>query len=77
MTTAAAVEAVRNGLVVGLPTDTVYGVGADVTLPLATKKKLIAFLNLRYFWEFGARTTLEGNTFTFTATFPIPSIPLQ
>ena len=29
MTTAAAVEAVRNGLVVGLPTDTVYGVGAD------------------------------------------------
>jgi hypothetical protein len=55
----------------------VYGVGPDVTIPIATKKKLIAFLNLRYFWEFGARTTLEGNTFTLTATFPIPSVSLE
>ena len=55
----------------------VYGFGPDVTIPIATKKKLIAFLNLRYFWETGARTTLEGNTFTFSATFPVPSIQLQ
>ena len=60
-----------------LPKHRVFGVGPEVTIPIATKKKLIAFLNLRYFWEFGARTTLEGNTFTFTATFPIPSVPLQ
>ena len=55
----------------------VYGFGPDVTIPIATKKNLIAFLNLRYFWESGARTTLEGNTFTFAATFPVPSIQLQ
>jgi hypothetical protein len=54
----------------------VYGLGPELTLPIATKKKLIGFVNLRYFWEFGARTTLEGNTFTFTMNFPIPSISL-
>jgi hypothetical protein len=55
----------------------VYGVGPELTIPITTKKKLICFLNARYFWETGARSTLEGNTFVFTATFPIPSIPLQ
>ena len=54
----------------------VYGLGPELTLPIATSKTLIGFVNLRYFWEFGARTTLEGNTFTFTMTFPIPSISL-
>ena len=55
----------------------VYGFGPDITIPLASKKKLYGFLNLRYFWESGARTTLEGNTFAATFSFPIPSIPLQ
>jgi len=55
----------------------VYGVGPELTIPIATKKKLIGFINARYFWETGARTTLEGNNFVFTATFPIPSVPLQ
>ena len=55
----------------------VYGVGPEVSLPLASKSKLYGFLNLRYFWETGARTTLEGNTFLMTLTFPVPSIPLQ
>jgi hypothetical protein len=59
-----------------LPKHRVYGLGPELTLPIATKKKLIGFVNLRYFWEFGARSTLEGNTFTFTMNFPIPSIPL-
>lgn len=54
----------------------VYGLGPELTLPIATNKRLIGFVNLRYFWEFGARTTLEGNTFTFTLNFPIPSISL-
>ena len=54
----------------------VFGLGPELTLPIATKKTLIGFVNLRYFWELGARTTLEGNTFTFTLNFPIPSIPL-
>ena len=45
--------------------------------PIIRIWKLIGFLNARYFWETGARSTLEGNTFVFTATFPIPSVPLQ
>ena len=55
----------------------VYGVGPELTFPIATKKKLIGFLNARYLWETGARTTLQGNSFVLTATFPIPSIPLE
>jgi hypothetical protein len=55
----------------------VYGLGPEITVPLASKAKLYGFLNLRYFWETGARTSLEGNTFLATFTFPIPSIPLQ
>jgi hypothetical protein len=55
----------------------VYGFGPEVTIPLASKSKLYGFLNLRYFWETGARSTLEGNTFLLTFSFPVPSIPLQ
>ena len=55
----------------------VYGVGPELTIPIATKKKLIGFVNARYLWETGARTTLEGSTFVLTATFPIPSISLH
>ena len=55
----------------------VFGVGPEVTIPVASKSKLYGFLNLRYFWETGARTTLEGNTFLATFTLPVPSISLQ
>ena len=55
----------------------VYGIGPDVTLPLATSKKLYGFLNARYFWEFGAESTFEGQSLVATLTFPIPSVPLQ
>lgn len=61
----------------GLGKHRVYGVGPELTLPLATKKTLYGFVNARYFWEFGAESTLEGNTFVLTLTFPIPSVPLQ
>jgi hypothetical protein len=61
----------------GLGKHRVYGVGPELTIPIATKKKLYGFINVRYFWEFGARSTLEGNTFVLTATFPTPSVPLQ
>jgi hypothetical protein len=54
-----------------------FGVGPELTLPIATKTKLIAILNARYIFEFGARTALEGNTFVISATFPIPSVSLQ
>jgi hypothetical protein len=55
----------------------VYGLGPEITIPIATKKKLYGFINARYFWEFGARSTLEGKSLVLTATFPIPSVPLE
>jgi len=55
----------------------VYGFGPEVTLPIASKKTLFGFLTLRYFWETGARSALQGNTFVATLIFPLPGIPLQ
>jgi len=54
-----------------------FGVGPEVSIPIASKRKLYGFLNLRYFWETGVRNSLEGNTFVLTVSFPIPSISLQ
>jgi hypothetical protein len=54
-----------------------FGVGPEVTFPIATKKKLIGFINARYVWEFGVRSQLEGSHFILAAAFPIPSVPLQ
>ena len=55
----------------------VWGLGPEVTLPIATKNKFIASINVRYIWEFGARTKTEGQSLVVTATFPVPSIPLN
>ncbi len=54
-----------------------YGIGPEVTIPIATKKKLIGFINARFLWENGIRSQLEGTVFTLAASFPIPSIALQ
>lgn len=56
---------------------TVFGIGPDITVPLATSEKLIAMLNVRYLWETGAETKTEGQSLVITATFPIPSIPIS
>lgn len=55
----------------------VYGFGPEVTIPIASKNTLFGFVNLRYFWETGAQTTLEGNTFVVTFSIPVPSVSLQ
>jgi len=55
----------------------VFGFGPEITLPLASKRTLFGFLNLRYIRETGARTALQGDTFLATFTFPVPGIPLQ
>jgi hypothetical protein len=55
----------------------VFGVGPELTIPIMTSNTLYGFLNARFFWEMGARSTLEGTTLTITATFPIPSLPLE
>ncbi len=61
-----------DGVVIGK--HKVYGVGPELTFPIATKKKLIAFVNVRYLWESSARTTTEGSSLAVTATFPVPSL---
>ncbi len=55
----------------------VYAVGPDITLPVASKSKLYALVNVRYLWEFGARSKTEGQTLTVMATFPVPSVRLR
>ncbi len=54
-----------------------YGFGPEITLPIASKSKLYGFINARYLWETGVRSSVEGEMFLLTLTFPIPSIPLQ
>ena len=61
----------------GIGKHRVFAAGPELTLPIATKEKLYGFINARYLWEFDAKSTLEGNTFVFTVTLPIPSVPLQ
>ncbi len=55
----------------------VFGFGPDVTLPVASKSKLFALVNIRYLWESGAQLKTEGQTLVVTATFPIPSVKLK
>ena len=55
----------------------VFAFGPDVTLPVASKSKLFALVNIRYLWETGARAKTEGQTLAITATFPIPSVRLK
>ena len=64
----------------GLPTPAKhrgYGIGPEVIVAFANETKLIGTLSLRYFWETGVRTNVQGSTFVATATFPLPSMPLQ
>jgi hypothetical protein len=55
----------------------VFAFGPDVTLPVASKSKLFALVNIRYFWETGARLKTEGQSLVVTATLPIPSLDLK
>ena len=55
----------------------VFGFGPDVTLPVASKSKLFALVNIRYLWETGARLKTQGQTLVVTATFPVPSVRLK
>jgi hypothetical protein len=55
----------------------VFAFGPDVTLPVASKSKLFALVNIRYLWETGARVKTQGQTLVVTATFPVPSVKLK
>jgi hypothetical protein len=52
----------------------VYGLGPDVTIPIAIRSRLISILNVRYLWETGARVKTEGESLLISATFPVPSM---
>ena len=49
----------------------VFGIGPDVTIPIATKSRLITLVNVRYLWEQGARLKTQGHTFLITNTIPV------
>ena len=48
-----------------------------MTIPLASKSKLYALVNIRYLWETGAQLKTEGETLVVNATFPVPSVRLK
>lgn len=55
----------------------VFALGPDVTVPVASKTRLFALVNVRYFWETGARMRTQGSNLLVTATFPVPSVKLK
>ena len=55
----------------------VFAFGPDVTLPVASRAKLYALVNIRYLWEAGAQLKTEGQTLVVNATFPLPSVRLN
>jgi len=54
----------------------VFGLGAQGTLPIATKERVYGILTAQYQWEFGARSTLEGGGLTIIAGFFLPSVAI-
>jgi hypothetical protein len=48
----------------------VWGVGPEVTVPLATSSRLLALVNVRYLWETGAQIKTQGQSLLVTTTFP-------
>ena len=54
----------------------VWGIGPEVTIPIATKKTLISVVNLRYLWEMGAHTKTQGPSLVATATFPVGGVKI-
>jgi hypothetical protein len=54
----------------------VLGFGPDVTVPIATKHRLISLVNVRYLWETAAQVKTQGQTLMLTATFPVGGIKI-
>jgi hypothetical protein len=54
----------------------VFGIGPDVTIPIATKTKLLSLVNVRYMWETGAQFKTQGQTFIITNTIPVGGIKI-
>ena len=54
----------------------VWGIGPDVTIPIATKTRLISLVNVRYLWETGGQLKTRGQSFLLTTTFPVGGIKI-
>jgi hypothetical protein len=54
----------------------VWGLGPEVTIPIATKTRLISLVNLRYLWETGAQLKTQGQSLLVTTTFPVGGIKI-
>jgi hypothetical protein len=54
----------------------VFGFGPEVTIPIATKTKLLSLVNVRYMWETGAQLKTQGQTFIITNTIPVGGIKI-
>ena len=55
----------------------VFGIGPDVTIPIASKRKLLALVNVRYLFEVGARTRTQGQSLVITSTVPVGGIRIS
>ena len=56
--------------------NSIWGLGPEVSLALATKKAVYGFVTVRYQWELAGRTSTEGAVWNILATFPLKPIPL-
>jgi hypothetical protein len=54
----------------------VWGIGPDVTIPIATKSRLLSLVNVRYLWEGGARVKTQGQSLVITSTIPVGGIKI-
>jgi hypothetical protein len=54
----------------------VWGVGPEVTIPIATKTRIISLVNVRYLWETGAQIKTQGQSLLVTSTFPVGGIKI-
>jgi len=52
-----------------------YGLGPEVTMPVFAKGTLVGLVNVRYIWEFGAKTNFEGDTFLVSFTLAKLNVP--
>ena len=62
---------------VDFPTSTGCSALGRRNVLIASKSKLFALVNIRYFWEMGARVKTEGQNLVVTATLPVPSLRLN
>ena len=54
----------------------IWGVGPEVTIPIATKTRLISLVNVKYLWETGGQLKTQGQSLVVTTTFPVGGIKI-